>query len=281
MVKQKVLWTIIALLAAGIAFSGIVDDSAETYAADAFKRALVTFAVARTLNGVISLAQGTELALEPGGVGVNLGIGEILDPVNDLVEQFSTVMLVATSSLGLQNILLRISSWWGISAALAAAGLLAVIVIWWPRATTSRWVTIATRILLMMLVARFIVPALIIGTNVVSNQFLEPEQAAATSALETTSSEIERLNEQVEVSIDPDQSMMDRLSASVRNALKSMDVEARLAKLKSTTANATEHVINLIVLFVLQTIILPIIFVWLIIELFKGLIVRTATLHRG
>jgi hypothetical protein len=60
-----------------------------------------------------------------------------------------------------------------------------------------------------------------------------------------------------------------------------MDIEARLAKLKATTANATEHVINLIVLFVLQTIILPIVFVWLIIELFKGLIVRTASLHRG
>ncbi|HNP34766.1 MAG TPA: hypothetical protein PKK10_02830 [Woeseiaceae bacterium] len=280
MVKRKILWTIVALLSVGIAASGIVDKTAETYAEAAFKRALVTFAVARTLNGVISLAQGTELALEPGGVGVNLGIGQVLDPINDLVEQFSSVMLIATTSLGVQNILLKISSWWGTSAALAVAGLLAIIAIWWPRTQESRWLAIGSRVLLMMLVVRFIVPALVIGTNVVANHFLEPEQAAATSALEATRVEIEELNEQDELRMDPDQSLLDRLGTSVRNTLQSMNVEARLDKLKSSTSQATEHVINLIVLFVLQTIILPVVFVWLIIELFKGMIARTASLQK-
>jgi hypothetical protein len=71
------------------------------------------FAVARTLNGVISAAQGTEVALEPGGVGVVLSVGEILDPINDLIERFSAVMLIAASSLGLQALLLNIlqGSW--------------------------------------------------------------------------------------------------------------------------------------------------------------------------
>ena len=36
------------------------------------KRALATYAAARALNAVISVAQGTEVALEPGGVGVVL-----------------------------------------------------------------------------------------------------------------------------------------------------------------------------------------------------------------
>ena len=59
---------------------------------NALKNALVTFAVARTLNGVISAAQGTEVALEPGGVGVVLSVGEVLDPINDLIERFSAVI---------------------------------------------------------------------------------------------------------------------------------------------------------------------------------------------
>ncbi|MEM7279482.1 MAG: hypothetical protein AAF385_15320, partial [Pseudomonadota bacterium] len=116
--KTKIYWTLLAVLAIAAAFSGYVDQGGEHFADKAFKRAFVTFAVARGLNGVISVAQGTEVAVEPGGVGVNFGVGQILDPVNDLVERFYTVMLVATSSLGLQKFLLTMGSWWGVRNAL-------------------------------------------------------------------------------------------------------------------------------------------------------------------
>ena len=69
------------------------------------------FAMARGLNGVISVAQGTSVAIQPAGVGVMLAPGELLDPVNDLVEQFSTVMLFASASLGLQRLLIGMSGW--------------------------------------------------------------------------------------------------------------------------------------------------------------------------
>jgi hypothetical protein len=277
MLERKILWTLVALASVAIAWTGIVDETAEVYAEDAFKRALVTFAVARTLNGVISLAQGTELALEPGGVGVNLGVGQVLDPINDLIEQFSSVMLVAASSLGAQNVLLRITSWWGFTAMLAAAGLLAIAVLWWPRPIANRWVLLGTRLLMITLVLRFIVPALIILTNVVANQFLEPGQRSATAALEATTEEIEAFNEET-VPIDPDASLMDRLGERMRNTLQAMDVEGRLDRLRDSASNASENIINLIVLFVLQTIVLPMVFVWLIVELVKGMIARTASL---
>ena len=64
------------------------------------RRALVTYAAARALNAVISVAQGTEVALEPGGVGVVFAPGQALDPINDLVEQFSALMLLARSLSG-------------------------------------------------------------------------------------------------------------------------------------------------------------------------------------
>jgi hypothetical protein len=66
----------------------------------------------------------------------------------------------------------------------------------------------------------------------------------------------------------------------MRDTLKSMDFDGRLERLKLSLANASEHIVNLIVLFVLQTILLPIAFVWLILELLKGAISRTAILHR-
>jgi hypothetical protein len=278
MLQRRIAWTIIALLAVAIAWTGIVDEAAEVHAEDAFTRALVTFAVARTLNGVISLAQGTEVALEPGGIGVNLSVGQLLDPINDLIEQFSSVMLVAATSLGAQNVLLRMTSWWGVTAALAVAGLFALVVLWWPRPVTNHWIMLGTRMLMLALVLRFIVPALIIGTNVVANQFLEPEQRSATAALEATAEEIEEFNEKT-VTPDPDASLLDRLSETIGSTMDAMDVEGRLDRLRVSVSDASENIINLIVLFVLQTIVLPLVFVWLIIELVKGVIARTTTLR--
>ena len=101
MKERRIIWTLLALLALAAAVTGIADDTAESYADEALKRALVTFAAARTLNGVISVVQSTEV-----GVGVTVAVGQILDPVNDLIERFSGVMLVAASSLGLQNVML-------------------------------------------------------------------------------------------------------------------------------------------------------------------------------
>ncbi len=261
------------LIAALAALSGVLDDASQTYAEKAFKRALVTFAVARTLNGVISVAQGTEVAIEPGGVGVNLSVGQILDPINDLVERFSAVMLVAASSLGLQNILLKMTAGWGVTAVLIIAAGFAIATVWSPRLAASKYSATVLRVFLVMLFVRFSVPLLIIGTNLVSDTFLATEQA--TAALEATRTEIEELNEEADVPQDPDQSIMDRLGSMIDDSLESMNVTHRLERLKATASNASEHMINLIVIFVLQTIILPLVFIWLLIEALKGIAARS------
>lgn len=77
------------LLAALMAVTPFLDQRAGENYESLFQRALVTFALARTLNGVISAVQGTEVAIQPAGVGVTLTPGQMLDPVNDLVERFS------------------------------------------------------------------------------------------------------------------------------------------------------------------------------------------------
>lgn len=273
--RQKLLLTVVAVLSAVAALTGVVDDAAGDYADKAFKRALVTFAVARTLNGAISLAQGTEVALEPGGVGVNLAVGEILDPINDLVEQFSSVMLVAASSLGLQSILLKITAWWFVTALLVLAAVFVIATLWIPKLAKNKYAQIITRSLLLMLCIRFIVPVLIIGTNLITDTFLTDDQAIATAALEATSSDIEELSQANTPSVNADSSMMDRLSTAISESLQSMNVEGRLNRLKDSATNASEHIINLIVLFVLQTILLPLLFVWLLMEALKRIFARS------
>ena len=281
MLKNRLLWTAVILLAVVGAVTGHIDRASEEQAEDALKNALVTFAVARTLNGVISAAQGTEVALEPGGVGVVLSVGEVLDPVNDLIEQFSAVMLIAASSLGLQTLLLNITSWWGVSAVLfvAAAGFL--IVIWAPRSMAAEYAGPALRILLMLLFVRFAIPVLIVGTTLISDAFLAPKQAEATAVLRDTTLDIERISEETQPVSPDEQSFMDRLGEMIDESLQSMRVGDRMKELKERASNAAEHIVSLIAIFVLQTILLPLLFLWLFMAGLKGIAGRSTKLFEG
>ena len=99
---RQLVFAVLIIAATALAWWPSLDAHGNATVDAAFKRALVTWALARGLNGVLSVAQGTEVAIQPAGVGVNFTPGEILDPVNDLVERFSWIMMLATSSLGIQ-----------------------------------------------------------------------------------------------------------------------------------------------------------------------------------
>lgn len=276
MLKKRILWTALIVIACAGALTGHIDRASEAQAENALKNALVTFAVARTLNGVISAAQGTEVALEPGGVGVVLSVGEVLDPINDLIERFSAVMLVAASSLGLQTLLLNITGWWGVSAFLVAASAAFLVTIWAPESAAADYATPALRVLLIGLFVRFAVPALIVGTTLISDAFLVPEQEAATAILKTTTTHIEELNQETQATSTTDQSLMDRLGEIIDDSLESMQVRERLMQLRESAGRASEHIVSLIAIFVLQTIILPLVFLWLFVEGLKGIASRSA-----
>jgi len=274
--SRKFLWTGLVAVAALAALSGRVDRVGRDQAQETLTRALVTFAVARTLNGVISTAQGTELSLEPGGVGVNFSIGEVLDPINDLVERFSGVMLVATSSLGLQSVLLRMTAWWGANVLLLVAAGLALASVWSP-GLGGRFGSAVRRGFLVLCVLRFAIPVLMITSSLVFETFLADQQAAATQALEATGEQIEEINEQAEPAQSDDGSFVDQLGAMLGDSLRSLNARQRLEALRSQVADATEHVIDLIVIFVFQTVILPLAFLWLVVEFVKALLARTVS----
>lgn len=272
---QKLGWTLFAVAMTALALSGVADTLGRDYAATALERAFVTWAVARGLNAVISVAQGTEVALEPGGVGVNLTVGEVLDPVNDLIERFSAVMLVATSAIGLQNILLRITGSAGFSILLAAAALAALVVVWVPSlAARERLRAFVLRFLLVTFLLRLAVPFLVIGSSLVFDRFLAAEQQAATAALRQTTTEIEQMTAEEPEVPGPDRNMLQRFGDMVGDSIAALNVRERLAELQQRASMTTGHVVDLIVIFLLQTIALPLGFLWLLVQAGKALATR-------
>jgi hypothetical protein len=163
--SNRILSTILVVALAILSALPVIDRQAGADYDALFQRALVTFALARTLNGVISVVQGTELAIQPAGVGVTLTPGQILDPVNDLVERFSWVMLGATLSLGVQNVLLEISSWWGTRLIVALLAIGWLLLRHFRRQPEARTDQILLRAFLLLLFLRFAVPLSLIAND--------------------------------------------------------------------------------------------------------------------
>ena len=230
-----------------------------------FRYALITFAAARALDGAISLAQGTEIALQPAGVGVTVSAGELLDPVNDLVEQFSSLMLIATTSLGLQNMLLRVSQWWVLGALLGLLTVGRIVILWYPKAVDEPIRQLIAGAFAVALIVRFALPLYAIGSSLFFEHFLAPTQAAAVGAVEQTSGdirELERLG--VESQLDVDATWRQRVSAWFAETVQSLDVRDRIEAFRDRLATVTEHVLQLVVVFTLQTIALPLAFLWML-----------------
>ena len=68
--------------------------------------------------------------------------------------------------------------------------------------------------------------------------------------------------------------MFERFGDMVDESLQNLNVRERLSQLKERASGASRHVVNLIVIFVLQTIILPVAFLWLLLEAVKSLATR-------
>lgn len=262
--RTLALAALAALAAVALAALGTLDAWATREVDAALARALLAFALARGLNGVISVVQGTQVALEPGGLGVTLSPGEILDPVNDLVEQFSTVMLVASASLGLQKLLLGISAWWPITLllALALAGWIASA---WRGGTDSRARAWLRALALVLLALRFAVPLAALTSEAAYRLFLAPEYEASTAQLEGSRDDLAARAAAAEQAAQPaaDESLLDRANRWLAQTRETLDLKARLGDLQQLAADATRNVIDLIAVFVLQSLLFPLAFAWI------------------
>jgi hypothetical protein len=270
----KLLLSFLILLLAVLAWRGDVDDLGRDYTQAGLTRALLTFGVARGLNGVISVAQGTEVAIEPVGIGVVLAPGQILDPINDLVERFSWIMLASATSLGMQKVLLEIMAWPGLTLLLGALLAATLILLWWPQALATVGARVIYRLTLVLLILRFAIPLIAIGNELLYDTFLEPQYSASRAQLERTADVIGDINREVPPPADAEKSTswLDSAKRAYASAADAMNVERRLESFRQAAAEVSEHVIDLIVVFVLQTILFPLLFLWFMVQAVKAAI---------
>jgi len=212
---------------------------------------------------VISVAQGTEIAVEPAGVGVNFTPGQVLDPVNDLVERFSWVMLASATALGVQRLLLEVFAAQTFTWLLAAVWLGAVLTLWWRGGAV--WLRpLLWRLALLLMVLRFSIPLIALGSELLYSAFLHEHYTSSTARIEQVTSNIRQINQgaEQEATTTEETSLLARARRMMESAVAAVDVRGYIDRYEHAAAEVSEQVINLIVVFLVQTVLLPLLFIW-------------------
>lgn len=252
-------------------YVGWIDTAAKDYTDQGLKRALVTYGVARGLNGLISVAQGTEVSVEPVGIGMTFTPGQILDPVNDLIEQFSWLVLASGVSLGIQRLLIVMTGSMGFTLLVSIVMVAALATYWWrqPSSTIAR---VMMRMALVLLVLRFVVPVIALLNQGVYWYFLQPQYESSQAVLEQSGLDLQQQQGPNNVAVAPqDEAMLDRLKRVYASASNAVDFNARLDRMKQTASDMSEKILNLMVVFIVQSLLFPLLFMWLAYRLFLQL----------
>lgn len=237
--------------------------------------AFSAFAIAKALNATISVLQSSTLDFQV----FQLSVGEALDPANDMIERFSWVMFAASGSLALQKLLLGMSSSAIVKGLLSLACLIAagIFAMRW-----HRWQRMALNAALVLVFLRFAVVIVALASGAAEKAFLEEPRDTTMQELQNSQRQLEALAEDRLASRDAadeeEQGWWDGLTDSVGD-LVGNPVEGMTERFDAIT----DRIIDLTMIFIVQTMLFPLAFLYLLYRLTGNLLERPAkrvALHR-
>lgn len=244
-----------------------IDKSGEKYINDTLNKAIYTYGIARVANGIISVIQSTEVNAAPAGIGMTFGVGEGLDPVNDIIERFSVVMLISTSSLGIQKVLMEIGTWLGFKILLSLSILILLTGIWVPQIKRLDLVRLGLNIGFLAIVIRCCIPTIGAIGNLVDDLFLAHQYESSTQSLTRLNEDIQNTNLIGGDSVSPDDEnsgYLEKLKSIYSNGKIVSTINDKLATIKDKLTDFVPLLIDLIAIFIIQTILLPIFVIWML-----------------
>lgn len=258
-----------------------LDRAAEERIQAGLARALGVYAVARGINAVVSVVQESSLDVSLLGMGGSVAVGEFLDPVNDLVERCSWVLLASAVSLGIQLAMLKAGPWLGLEVLLSLALLALLAGIWWPGERSGAWRGLGGRLVLAALLARFCVPVVALGGELFFERILSGQYERAAHGAESFKAEItptaapDAAGNEVRGPVSLDGESMGKAVVSEAGqggiwetirAFSPAEMMERARLVRERMDNYVESAVTLMVVFTVQTVLLPLAMLWLLLR---------------
>ncbi len=279
----------------------ITDHIADADIDAGFNRALVSFGIAKGLNMVISVLQSTQLSAQPLGIGIAMTPGELLDPINDLIEQFSNFMLLATVAFGIQKILISIGGHIFIKSLLSALGIAAA----WYMLKDRPVPHFLKNALILVILVRLAVPVAAVVSNGAYQLFLEPQYQESKKELSESALQLDALKSSTQQfqathpaeapapadaapaaeATQDKPSLWSKVKTSVSDVVKKVtpsdfmqnvdtQIDGMSQQVQQIGERVTRNVVSQIVVFLLQTLFFPIGLIWVLYKLAVSLMYR-------
>ncbi len=182
----KVSCIVSLVILAAIALSGSIDRVANENLDGALAATGAIYATARGINALVSVLQGTELDLP----FVTLAIGEVLDPVNDLIERFSTIVLFALGAVAAQKILLLLVASNIFNYLFTGIALLCALGV---ATAQARVFAPLLKIFLIALFVRFSLGAVVLANHWIDTTFLDTMDRQRHASMQTFEGELRKV----------------------------------------------------------------------------------------
>lgn len=249
-----------------------LDTNTDSYFKSSISKAGVAYGVCRGVNAAVSVVKESQLNLEPGGLGVSLAAGQVLDPLDDLAERASDILITAIVSLGIQKIAYEL----GVAYAppLIGAALLLLLLLSLIRHEKAGLLRgLLLRAMVLLAVARLCLPVASLASGYLQDHYFGPQVSQARNDLSLGSPELDKLKELRLPEVDGVIGTMKNSAAFVTE--KTVDFAAALKALAQNMGNIIDNLLKLAylyaALFLVQVILLPLLAFWILARLAHSL----------
>ena len=242
-----------------------IDKNTDAYFNESMKKAGVAYGACRLVNASVSVIKESHLQIEPAGIGVSLAAGQILDPLDDLTERASDILITSIVSLGIQKIAYEICV--AFAPFLIGIALIMLFIISFlkgDRAAAFR--AIVLKAITLVAIARLCLPASSIINAYLYEHYFSPQITVVNNELALNSPEMLRLK-------DMHLPAIDGVLGTLKNGYnfveeKTSDLGAALMAMITNMGSLVSNLLKLSYLyvasFIVQVLLLPIGVFWLL-----------------
>jgi hypothetical protein len=259
---------LIALIA--LAMTGVIDKTSKEFTDYSLEKGLAALAFARAIQAGIGVAVEIDFTVNLLGSGIDVPIGKALSHCSDMVDWFNTVMVTACISLGIQKALLALSTTILVSSITSLAVFCFGLAMWYPTVLNRSQRNTLTSFVMLCLFFRFAIPVMAFCNHAIYYSVLHEVHTQADQNLSKVAGSIEQTH--IGASEESEQKEKSTLSAVtdwMGSTITSLNPIALFNNVRKAVENLPDYLIKLMTVFLINTLVFPVLFLWILTKLCK------------
>ncbi len=237
------------------------------YQENSIAGAFTIYAIARALNAAISMLQGIDID----AFILSISIGELLDPINDLIERFSWIVMMAIASLGIQKVMLSVVVSKGANLLLGAMVISYLASIWFKPLMPYR--NVKYKAVCIFLFIRFSLTMVFLCNYALDYYYFNEQKSAAQATLIETHDVVENSSLLANSDINASDSFLGKVKKTYSETKENIDdMKRKVTDITGSVENSISSLLDLIVFYILQTVLLPVAFLFFFYKTLKVMI---------